>query len=225
MRKLLISSAAVAAIATTIWLIRRTPPPMAANETSSENGEKDSSSDEWRHELAQMRRELVRLAWNQRASAGTAARDPAGEEPSEPEPEHDEVSAMPPMSGAEQRAAQTDLLVEQMHREGIDPVWKRDAEAQIRERLAEQPMTGAIRTDIECRASLCRLDVIVESVDVRDDAVAALPLIVPWSFEGYYRAADDDEQHVIVYVTREGATLPRLAMTPDDAVDPGANRR
>lgn len=225
MRKLLITTAAVAAIATTIWLIRPTPPPTTADEASSKDGGKDSSSDEWRHELAQMRRELARLAWNQLASANTAAHDPPSEEPGASEPERDEVSAMAPMSGAEQRAAQTDLLVEQMHREGIDPVWKRDAEARIRERLAVQPMAGAISTEVECRASLCRLDAIFESVELRDDAVAALPRIVPWNFEGYYRAADDDEQHMIVYVTREGATLPRLAMAPADSVDPGANRR
>jgi hypothetical protein len=216
MRKLLLSTAAIAAIATTLWLIQRTPSPTAAEKVFSEHAGQGPSSDEWRRELEQMRRELARLERNQHASANTAAHYPASEEPGGPEPERDEVSSMPPMSGAEQRAAQTDLLVEQMRREGIDPAWKRDAEAQIRERLAAQPMTGVISTDVECRASLCQLDMIFDSVDVRDDALAVLPRIVPWDFEGYYRADDDDEQHVIVYVTREGATLPRVAMAPAD---------
>ena len=117
----------------------------------------------------------------------------------------------PPPSVADPRAAQGHLLHEQLRGEGRDPAWAAAAEAQVRERLAARPVAGARDVTVECGASLCRLDATFDSVDARDHGLSAVPGLVPWDCEGFFQAADDDARHMVVYVMREGRTLPQVA--------------
>jgi hypothetical protein len=128
------------------------------------------------------------------------------------------MTARPPAASAPPTAkeviqAKTRLLEAELQKKSEDSQSNRQAEQRVRERLNVRAITGAVASEVQCVSTVCRLTVTLENVDYRDDLLPALPSIVPWQFEGFYRAADDNENRVLVYFSREGTELPAVPTT------------
>jgi len=175
--------------AAVLWRASRpdAPPPPPAQ--SSETPAPDLAV---RAALANVRGDLDRL---EARTATLAAAAPAPEAtPAR--------AASPAPSPEEQRAAYATRLAAALAAEPFDAGWARAAEAQVRAQIAARPADGVSVASIECRTTLCRLQLEAESTDARDEGLRAVPRWVPWDFDGFYQPTDGDPRRVTLYVTR-----------------------
>jgi hypothetical protein len=122
------------------------------------------------------------------------------------------VQARPALTPQQLLAAQTQLLEEHIRADMRDEV----ATDRLYASLEEHPLPGAADTTVTCGRELCRLNAAFESASAREQALSALTRAIPWDFDAYYRAGDDPERHMVVYLTREEVSLPVVEDTPQD---------
>lgn len=124
---------------------------------------------------------------------------------SEPAP-----STAPSMSREEAERHIVATLETRVREEGVDFQWSRATEARIGEALRSERMAGSSLINVECRRSLCRLDVAHTDGVAQDQFFEVLPLMPPFDTEGFLkRSADSERPQTRVYIARAGRTLPR----------------
>src|SRR5688572_10934063 len=122
----------------------------------------------------------------------------AEEQPAEPAP----VTEAPALSPQERRDAQAALLAATLGAEPSDAGWARAAEGELRARIASIPVDGATVTSVECRTTLCRLEIDFRSTGTRDGGLRDVSRWVPWDFDGFYHPADSDPRRLMLYLSR-----------------------
>lgn len=143
---------------------------------------------------------LDRGARSATREAGAGATEPAG---------YDEVPDMSPASDEDSAAAlevQVSMLEEALET-GLDPEWSSWAEAELGALFGDDSTLDTTSVDIRCAGSLCRMELAFAAGESMDDVLQTLPTVMPWSAQGFFHI--DAENHALVYVSREGAELPR----------------
>lgn len=90
--------------------------------------------------------------------------------------------------------------------EPLDPSWAKQAESSITD--ATRTLAGLSVERIACKSSLCKIEVGFTSLETREAGTRALAHAVPWETVAFYHATPEDPTHMVMYVAREGMTLP-----------------
>ena len=69
-------------------------------------------------------------------------------------------------------------------------------------------MAGAHVADQRCGTTLCRIDLVYDSLSARERAEEALPRHAPFNTDSLLHAAAEGSREVIVYFSRRGQPLP-----------------
>jgi len=105
-----------------------------------------------------------------------------------------------------------DLVIENgMDAEAIDPNWSVSASESISDLFASgnKELQGISLTNVECKTSLCRVELTFDSVDGMDATKLAMGNM-PWNAEGFFKLnTDDDNPSAVIYLARENHQLPR----------------
>lgn len=175
-----------------------------------------------RSDLSEVRGQLRRLM--QTSSSSAASTKAAQDQPSDTA--QDWSSA--PLSEQELQEEEANAIEEERQRslarmqaaeaalrqETTDAVWSAQAVDTIRSAMENDGLAGTVLQDIECRATLCRMEVVhanptMQSVfenDVRFEVARFLPRAMMHSEERF-----DGTISATIYLAREGQDLPRPA--------------
>jgi hypothetical protein len=162
------------------------------------------------YELSSLRSRLAQLDQKQdsivrdldrRIAAGLAG---SQEAPGEAVPE------LTPEEELEREAAQTQAQIEFLDRslfaERIDPAWADSARRALDEALQDEKMRGLTLVSQECRTTLCRLELHLDSSLSPAQAFHNLAQHSQWWGAGFVRI--DEAGSAVVYLAREGHSLP-----------------
>lgn len=119
---------------------------------------------------------------------------------------HENAVASPPLSVDEQAELAAVSLDNHVRSEPVDVQWARQAETSITQGASS--VEGLSVRQVECRTSLCKLDIEFTNVDAREVGTRELAHAVPWETIAYYHASVADPTHMVMYVAREGMSLP-----------------
>jgi hypothetical protein len=164
---------------------------------------------EIRSELTALRSQLIQVEQDQasmglertktaRASRaeGTAADTP----PLTAEEEHERAKA--------QIRAQIEVFEGTMLMENADPAWASAAELALQEALQREAIAGLRLVQADCRTSLCRLDLALDSSLSPEGIFEQLIHLTPWNGHGFVQI-DEESGEAVVYLSREGHELPQ----------------
>jgi hypothetical protein len=71
-------------------------------------------------------------------------------------------------------------------------------------------MPGLVQSSIECRASLCRLELEFDGGEALDRGVSDAMALASWDTDGYFHLAEGNARRLVIYLTRQGTALPVL---------------
>jgi hypothetical protein len=193
----------------------------AGRSTESDSGRHRTASDPRQlskklgDELRRLRAEvaMLRTAVEQTAAMATT---PAG---------HREKAAKPLLRSGDDMAARIQAreqgdyehraaLDTYMDAEGVDTQWSVDTTDVLTQVLASAALAATVVQDIECRTTVCRLDVEHEDRQELDQFALMLPMQVAEGLPQvtfFHDQGADGRIHTVVYLTRQGHSLPALA--------------
>ena len=97
-------------------------------------------------------------------------------------------------------------LTEAVASEARDGRWAARAEGQIHDAIIA--IEGIeVEVDVDCRSTLCALNVETHTVAYRDEMLERLPSIVPWPSQGYFKFETKESTAGTIFVAREGEEL------------------
>lgn len=212
MKKLLIGFTFAAIVVGLYSLTRHHDAPSAAKRSPNATSEHPQTQTATEH-AEQVARALARLAAEQddlrrRLEALGQASAPAttAPAPSLTTDNLDPSIAPAPLSIEDQVELAVVTLDESVRTEPVDASWAKPAEASIAKGAGT--VDGLSLERVECRSSLCRIEVTFANLEARDTGTRGLAHAVPWETVAFYRAAPDDPKRMVMYVAREGMTLP-----------------
>jgi hypothetical protein len=107
-----------------------------------------------------------------------------------------------------QLQAEVELFEGKMFAEATDPKWGSVAELKLKEAFQREGTTVIQLVQAECRTTLCRLKLSLAGSASREEGLSALNRFAPWEGEGFMRTYP--EGSIVMYLAREGYSLPRL---------------
>ncbi|MCH9684542.1 MAG: hypothetical protein K0V04_24110 [Deltaproteobacteria bacterium] len=143
-----------------------------------------------RHELRTLRGDLDEVSTLPDSSE---PRVDSPDEALEPEPEPD-----PEQRHAEQEQFYDDTFEQQ----GLDAAWAEREEQQMIEAFGSESFAGLQLTTVQCRATMCRIDIELDRPDDREVFLARLGQ-PPLNKGGHFRPGEDDRA-LVVFTGREG---------------------
>ena len=169
-------------------------------------------------QIAQLQRELDAVQSGMRnldhgqAALGRDVRSVAASEAGQPLRESLEGDERPDMSPApvdesEAVVAMQLTVLEESLAAGTDVKWSSWAEGELASLFDADSMPDTTSVDIHCAQSLCRMELGFDADASMDEAMRALPNLMPWNAQGFFHI--DAANHAVVYVSREGEELPR----------------
>ena len=109
--------------------------------------------------------------------------------------------------------AQSDLLEDVIAGEEIDPEWSIWAEESMLKTFEGDQARGLFVVDLDCRTSLCRMELTLDGSASPEESFRNLSLLAPWEGQGFVRISGIEDEggqpNAIVYLTREGYVLPQ----------------
>jgi hypothetical protein len=112
--------------------------------------------------------------------------------------------------------AEATLLAEayesQLGREGIDTEWR----SAMQDRFDDffETATGARLGDAECRSTICRIDVTVDSPTDRATLIGRVSSLLEPGAEGFAHIENEDDTSIQVYLSRKDTRLPVRGVGP-----------
>ena len=156
-------------------------------------------------QLAKILERLERLEAAQSASSapGRSAREPGS---------HVVPFAAPPSDPAESKRAYGELFDKTLKAQPRDSGWARQTETEINDALRSADLSAGNQiTDLECKQSLCRLQVKHSTRAASDFLPMSLPMSLPGLGSAWFVQDDDHGQlSTLFYFARKGSTLPAL---------------
>jgi hypothetical protein len=110
---------------------------------------------------------------------------------------------------ADQTQAQIELMEATVLREAIDPEWAPSAQKVLKETFQQEALSGMYLVDADCRTSLCRMEVVFDETLAPEDGFRMLTDNSPWQGQGFVRIGTDEDPSIMVYLAREGHSLPQ----------------
>ncbi|WP_437679082.1 hypothetical protein [Sorangium sp. So ce131] len=156
------------------------------------------------------------------ADVGTKERSRAHKSP---RPKSDQASAREPgdaglradprasssandLSPAEQDAEAAATLDAAVRSEGVDRDWSSAMESRIGKFFNTDKATGSSARRVDCRSTLCRVEIAHESIGAREHFVERMPYMISPRSMIFAYIEDEDDREIVVYITREGHPLP-----------------
>jgi hypothetical protein len=136
----------------------------------------------------------------------------------EPESEKSQASLQEDAIAEEERIAarmiaQEDLLEDTVISEEIDSQWSRWAEDSLIETLESDEAHGFYVADLDCRTTLCRMELTSDASISPEESFRYLSLLSPWTGERFVSIGgfeeDDESPLAVVYLSRDGYKLPQ----------------
>lgn len=167
------------------------------------------------HELTLLRSQLTELKQKQEAIVWDIDQMTlAGLEDSTGAPGTEEAAgvALPPEEELEQAEVQTEAQVELLEQtlftEKIDSGWASSAQLALEEAFGDKEVTGFELVGHECRSTLCRLELNFDGSASPEQSFQNFLQLRPW--QGYGFSQVDNEGFAVVYLARDGYSLPQL---------------
>lgn len=86
----------------------------------------------------------------------------------------------------------------------IDMAWSSTAENQILRGFSERFPEGSNMVAVNCRTTLCRIQVVHDSQEAKEHFIEQFPDTIPWDHEGFfYNTEDNGVVSSVAYITRE----------------------
>ncbi len=105
--------------------------------------------------------------------------------------------------------AQQETLEDAMAADRVDPAWRDQAEAELLTRFDEQGIAAGELVESRCAGSMCRIEVAFSDELNMDREVESVLGVTPWDGESFFSIEGGDSPHIVLYIARPGATLPR----------------
>ena len=180
------------------------------------------STSTWEQHAATMQRELTALrsqlmqvdqgqtalaqALDQLRKHVLAARP---EPPSMSERDTAAVSHAPREEMAHTDARQLETLEAELNGEKPDPAWARNAEQALHALWQGQENSGLSLVHVECRTSLCRLELDLDGTSSAEESLRALMYLIPWSGQSAMQIIEGEAPQVVMYLARRDTNFPR----------------
>ncbi len=127
------------------------------------------------------------------AAQGLRDRDP-GEDPQASTLRRSEET-----SPEEQDEEAVEVLEEALRSESVDPEWSKAMEDRIGTFFDTAQLAGSSVRRVDCKSTLCRLDVTHDSTDARKRFVAGVPDMIPPKSTAFGHVEGDDDLEIVVY--------------------------
>lgn len=114
----------------------------------------------------------------------------------------------------ERTQAQFDLVETTLLTEQVDPTWAPSAEQALHEVFHRQEIAGLHLGEAACHTTLCRLALTLDNAIAPEESLHALTHLAPWSGQGLMRIDRSGSGEVLLYLAREGFTLPHPDARP-----------
>ncbi len=184
------------------------PAPAQAPPTATPDATEDVRA--LRRELDALRQDVSRLQGSL-ASIAAAVATPVEAATDDPwPPEHETDAHFEAESAARDRREQA--IENAMALERPDPGWSRDAREVIHDAINSEELAGARLLDVDCRASICRVEALHESPESVAHFQHLFPARVGELMPRSTMRVHDEGQGVtrsVVYLAREGYRLPQ----------------
>lgn len=139
----------------------------------------------------------------------------------------EDIEAAPALEVEEVR----DWLDMQLHEEGVDSSWSREATHIIHQRIATTLPTRSAVESVECHASMCRIETVHATLEdyqqfVRDSFIMSETQM--WN-GGFFASivgepAAGEELTTVAYLARDGEALPMPGAPGENGANPYADR-
>lgn len=156
-----------------------------------------------RTEIASLRTEIASLRAETRRS-DTRADEPDTPTAEPPGPRRDNPYASLP--AVERDVAIADDLHVAMTNESTDGSWSHATETAFLTALADIDTADVV--DLECRSTLCRVELAHPDRDGRLSATDTFTAAIPWEASGYVHMVSSEPPTSVIYVARAGHQLP-----------------
>jgi hypothetical protein len=185
---------------------------------------REQESAKLQNELDLLRSQLVDLRWEQTGNPeminSTAARDDdAGAvglyvNPAAADLPDSDASDLTPEEEIEQADAQMwaqiDVIEEAIMAEDPDPDWAQAAVDELDGAYQGEEMAGAEFVSVECRTTMCRMELALTGTKTAEETFRSLADLAPWEGQGFVQIEDGELGQVVVYLAREGHSLPQV---------------
>jgi hypothetical protein len=205
-KKVVAAAVAMAVVSTGVGLLLlRGGSPVAPVAVGSERaGSKDKQVEALGAEVAAVKAELARL--ERRAAGATRVEVPVADAGEQPARARD---------GAPRRQLETKEVAAayaaHLAGEAVDARWSAQQESAIAAAFHGDVLQGSKLARVECRTSLCRMEVDHEGMEAEDRFAQAAPLTPPFNHGGFaQRVTDARGVHTIAFIAREGYELPQV---------------
>lgn len=108
----------------------------------------------------------------------------------------------------EQIKAEEEIIQERIQSEPLDVEWSNSAIKALYESVQEKTTGGIEILSADCRSTLCRVDFLFDTTS-SDESLRELKHFVPWNSEGLIQIDDINSGQAVLYIAREGYSLPR----------------
>lgn len=146
------------------------------------------------HDVNDLRRQLEQLQ-------ATGAPAPDAAPTSEPDP-------YPELDGNEHAQAVAESVEQHLLEQAVDTEWAAGMQARFDELFANERLTGSHVGAVDCRSTLCRLEVSFDDLTGRDALVDAASSLLEPNAQGFAHIEDDEDLEIQVYLSRQDTVLP-----------------
>ena len=188
-----------------------------AETTRLQNSVRDTEQLLWvqQEELMVLRSQLDRIDQRQQAMIRNLAESASSVTPTESEnsegPVWDDKAEIPILTPEEELAQarrQLEILDSAMLAETIDSQWANGAQLAVAEVFQDGEIPGVQLTNIECRTTLCRLELFLDGSMSPEASFRNLVHIAPWPGQSLVNTVEEGGV-AEVYLAREGYSLPQ----------------
>jgi len=181
-------------------------------------GALQNSYSQMEDELVQLRSQLAEQKVPGTSLPGKTDTGSSGNPAKEPESEESPVYAQEGPHAADERAAvqiiaQVDLLEDRFIAEETDPDWSSRAEDTLIETYEGDQAHGLFVADLDCRTTLCRMELTLDGSISPEESFRNLSLLAPWPGDGFVRISGieggNESPLAVVYLARDGYVLPQ----------------
>lgn len=146
---------------------------------------------------------VAKLMVNQHTAAGSDLIGNADQDSAEETSEMEEEKIM------SQIKAQVDMMEETLQYEPVDAEWSDSVRIALYKSVQENTTGNFEILNADCRSTLCRVDLTFDTA-LPEDSFRELQDLIPWNGEAFFQVDDTDSGQAVLYIAREGYSLPQL---------------
>lgn len=118
------------------------------------------------------------------------------------------VANEPEIDGNEHAREVAESFEQSLVEQPVDPEWAEGMQARFDQFFGAEQMAGSRVGAVDCRSTLCRLDVSFDEPSGRDALIDRVSGLLEPNAQGFAHIETDEDLEIQVYLSREGTTLP-----------------